>query len=880
MASALRRGDRPARPHPAKRTSTAMDGPDGTPAAAHTTNKKRKLEEPYVRTTDYILRKHRGKPPSMIVHLHPTHFRFENQDGSFAYDSPMKFIIEHLRAQTLPHDLLPELLANNVPFYDGCLVVEVHNHRTAASKDKSKQERDATDDKFSMHRYNEHIVPSGLAPYPSKARADEPVKAEASGLSDKSTKGKDKEKEGSKVTTIVLHPTELSKHHELLYLAQTPAAELLRGKKKSGDAGTSSNAQTPTPSTPIVGTRGPLSQSQKMALEDGDYYAFQGEMLVASEPPLFLDPVSNAEDSHRLIEFLSDPLHNEKPPSPKTRKRTTAEMAADDAQAAEAERRMLIFDTARNTATENQGVAATLGFMRFKTLEMVRQKHDEQERIKKENEERAAGEKKANEDAQQKALAAKQQREQQLLQQQQAQQRMLQQRQQQEAMRQSQIAQAQALAAQQANAQNNPMMQNMQQNFAQQNAMAQGSPVARQQTPMVNNSSPMLQNGGFPMVATSSQGAGSPPRPTSAAMQNRAVSMARQASQQHGSQQNTPQIPQGTPSMAQAMPNRQMTQTPRMPPGSPANAMHTPNSAMMGQMPTPQMNQMSHLSDSQNAMLQAMQRSGMQPGAVPNANLTPEQIQMIRNQQQQQMRQRIAAGQDPRMALQAQQQQLQMARAQQMRQMQMNGHAGSPMPQQHPSQTPQMNHGHPGTPHHPSQTPGGHPGMNPNMPTEQQQVVAQQRAQQMARLRQQQAAVQHLQQVSQQYGGWQNIPSQVVSNLPQHVQILLQQQKAKQQQQLQQHAQRANMMGQHASMGENAVPAGQPNPQYMAALRHNQAMLHASMQQQQQNQQGGGGGGNNAMMQQLAGNMGQRNDHLDQHFANMQNALNQQRGGQ
>lgn len=95
---------------------------DGTDAP------RKRLQEPYVRDTSYILRKHRGRPVSLIVHLHPTHFRFDQQDGSFSYDSPMKSFLQHIRRQTVPHEILEELLENNVPFYDGALLLPFQPH--------------------------------------------------------------------------------------------------------------------------------------------------------------------------------------------------------------------------------------------------------------------------------------------------------------------------------------------------------------------------------------------------------------------------------------------------------------------------------------------------------------------------------------------------------------------------------------------------------------------------------------------------------------------------------------------------------------------------------------------------------------------------------
>jgi transcription factor SPT20 len=77
------------------------------------------IATPTVKTTSYILRKYSKCPPSLIVHLHPTHFRFEQQDGSFPYNSEMKVVIEHIRAGTVPHDMMEELLRANVRFYEG-----------------------------------------------------------------------------------------------------------------------------------------------------------------------------------------------------------------------------------------------------------------------------------------------------------------------------------------------------------------------------------------------------------------------------------------------------------------------------------------------------------------------------------------------------------------------------------------------------------------------------------------------------------------------------------------------------------------------------------------------------------------------------------------
>ncbi|GAA99372.1 uncharacterized protein L969DRAFT_16674 [Mixia osmundae IAM 14324] len=77
-----------------------------------------------------ILKRHRKEPPSLTVHLHQNHFRFEHLAGTFTFDSPLKIFLDAMREQRLPHEMLDILDASAVPFYDGCLIVQVHDHRS------------------------------------------------------------------------------------------------------------------------------------------------------------------------------------------------------------------------------------------------------------------------------------------------------------------------------------------------------------------------------------------------------------------------------------------------------------------------------------------------------------------------------------------------------------------------------------------------------------------------------------------------------------------------------------------------------------------------------------------------------------------------------
>lgn len=98
------------------------------------------------RFTRQVLKRYRKEPPSLVVHLYPTHFRFDHQvcchclhsvvtlctderstweqHGNFNYDSPMKCFLEAIREQKLPTDLLEILDQASVRYYEGmCAVV-------------------------------------------------------------------------------------------------------------------------------------------------------------------------------------------------------------------------------------------------------------------------------------------------------------------------------------------------------------------------------------------------------------------------------------------------------------------------------------------------------------------------------------------------------------------------------------------------------------------------------------------------------------------------------------------------------------------------------------------------------------------------------------
>ncbi|EXJ90119.1 hypothetical protein A1O3_03188 [Capronia epimyces CBS 606.96] len=613
----------------------------------------KKIPEPYVPKESYILRKFKGCPPSLIVHLHPTHFRFDQQDGSFSYHSEMRVFIEHLAKGTIPHDMVEEFRKSDVKYYDGWLIVRVVDHKSVA-KDVHTSEAAADDEKpFSIHNYNQYITPSPYAPYPSQEQSlarSPPLKQErqdsvASDTRDllhsddtidvapKSTKPR------PRIYHVALRPTILSRHMDLVLDAMAPDPKSVNRKQSQANSANRPPGSA-APQTPISGVpptpsseKGPPLKKQKLRIDPKDLLEYEGRIVNATAPPLYLDPVDTLEEAETLIDILKDPLCNTRPPSPKRRKRTFAELAAEDAHAKQQERFMLIMDerTAGSTGATNSGAvdgqaAATLfqpRFEKFNALdnikrEIAERKQREKDRQLQEDETRRSQQDRMQEEEKKRIMIQRAQEMRGMRPRPQDVQTVFQQQQHTQAVQRPPSQQV------------NGIPPNMQSQMLA--AQQRGSPVIRQGTPLAASSPVVTGAGqvGHPMAMSGSQqGHGSPPRPGSgSAVQHGHPSapMARVPSGQGPSRHSTPQMAHGTPRNA----------TPVMRQGTPAQQITQASPHGSTVAPTPQM--------MPAGMMQGMQ--GQAPNGVPR-QLNPQQLaEMQRRQalQQQAMQQQMANG--------------------------------------------------------------------------------------------------------------------------------------------------------------------------------------------------------------------------------------------
>jgi transcription factor SPT20 len=815
----------------------------------------------------HILKKFEGRPPSLIVHLYPTNFRFEQQDGSFSYHSEMRLFIEHLFNGTIPHDMVEEFREGGVQFYDGWLIVKVVDHINASNTSTSSTVGSDDEKPFSVHNYNPYITPSPYGPYPTKEQTGQkspPTKQEPGkepSASDKisaETIEQAHSKPQPQVYHRLLRPTQMSRHMDMVLDALAPDPKSLNRKQSQANVnGRGSGGAPPTPGSAVPSTplteKGPPLKKQKMKIDAKDLLEYEGRVVNSTAPPLYLDAVESAEEAEALLVMLSDPFHDQAPPSPKSRKRTVAELAADDAHAKEQERFMLIMDE-RNAGTAGtaavDGQASTTMFQprfeRFNALEtikreMAEKKQREKDRQLQEDENRRdLQQRQAEEDRRRNALRLKEQHAQRLQQEQhEAHQLALRQQAAQQSRQQAQ-QQAQAARQQQQQQQANGIPPSVQSQMMA--TQQRSSPVIRQGTPHAI-SSPVVNAG---------QGAGSPARPGSAMQHSHP--MARNQSNSGQSRNGTPQIANATPGMRNA--------TPVMRQGTPAQQHMTQASPHVNMMaPTPQMAHAANMG-----------------GQMANG-LTPQQIEMHRQQQRMRMQQ-MQAQQQAMMAGNGgnphtmAQQMAQAQRAANMQQnMQQQAQMGqSPaqnaadykamMAQQAKAQMQQIQ----GSNH-------GSPAPNQQMTPQQQQAMMQQQQQQRMMMQQQQQAA------AQQQGNMMgNVPQQMRAANP-AVQQYFQQMFVKGQSQLM-----AQAAGKYGGNPANIPPQELQNinqrAHHFATTEVKKRQAHAQQMQgmrQQANQQGMANGmmahpNMAAMQQQQAQHMqGMQMAHAQQMMQQQQN---------
>ena len=487
----------------------------------------------------------------------------------------MRFVLEHLKSQTIPHDMMEELIAAGTRFYEGCLIVQVQDHKSnsASSSSSTSSGQDGDNVPSSIHNHNPYLTPSPCVPYPKKAEASTSRDA-SNGNSEQGGSSESKEKGPSKpnIFHVVLFPTPLTMHEEVIIQANTVDPRQNGRKQSTAVPRTPASATVPpTPSSaipPTPSTTGPPAKKQKMSISGNELHAFESKIIQSTALPLFLDPVENIGDAQTVIGNLTDSRHKEPYPAPKVKKRTVAELAADEAIAAQEQEFMLIMDERYTSGLNGAKTGPTDGESGIPTFQPNFEQFNALKEIRKDRAVREAEMKQAREASAQ-AIKLRHEQQEQAAKQVDMERRAAQVAQDQAQMhnlaRQAQLARE--IQARDTSRHLNPSQNQLPHGHG--HPMPNGvsraqnsSPVVRNGTPNAN-SSPLVGN--VPMNVTSSaQGVtSSPARPPSAMQQGQTggIAMGRSLSRQQApSRTGTPQM-NGTPGMPHA--------TPRMPQGSP-----------------------------------------------------------------------------------------------------------------------------------------------------------------------------------------------------------------------------------------------------------------------------------------------------------------------
>ncbi|KAJ2796674.1 Transcription factor spt20, partial [Coemansia helicoidea] len=245
--------------------------------SAPTSPRKRKRYSVHIGDID-LLGRYGDERPSLTIHLFDSHFRFEGQEGVFLYNGPMRFFFDALNEGKIPVDLVDVLALVNCRYFDGCLIVEVRDHRRPVQELRSRRQRGS--DLFTwpavgdaqaatLKRYAMSLPgpdpPQGPLPDPSSmaaaAAAREAAAADAVAQIDRPTSA-----ECVKIYKKVMRPTPETVHLDLLL-----AVERSRAK---------------------------LSQEDMLSME--------GMILLAVEQPLDLEPdfqISRLSNATRYVEY-------------------------------------------------------------------------------------------------------------------------------------------------------------------------------------------------------------------------------------------------------------------------------------------------------------------------------------------------------------------------------------------------------------------------------------------------------------------------------------------------------------------------------------------------------------------------------------------------
>ncbi|WAR60455.1 hypothetical protein PtB15_9B394 [Puccinia triticina] len=179
------------------------------------------------RTIRSMLKRYRKEPPSLTMHLYSAGFRLGTKDSNLhAYDGEMKHWMDCIREQKMPNELLDVLDELGIRFYDGCLIVEVHDHRSAQ---QSSEQTQPTTDQHQSTGTNPQQPPGSAAAH------QRPSSSHHHQNNNTSSTSTDLPNDQVSVHRLVLTPTCETLWRDILLMNEAKVTQLNRGSKSSSE---------------------------------------------------------------------------------------------------------------------------------------------------------------------------------------------------------------------------------------------------------------------------------------------------------------------------------------------------------------------------------------------------------------------------------------------------------------------------------------------------------------------------------------------------------------------------------------------------------------------------------------------------------------------
>ncbi|TFL01998.1 Spt20 family-domain-containing protein [Pterulicium gracile] len=119
------------------------------------------------RQVDALLESTQHKPPSFTIHLHSEHWTLNN-GSKFLYNNQIASLLDDVRAHRIPVDFLDLFDKVGVPFYEGCLVVELLDYRAKPVQRSAKENNAASNHTANPPAPNASVPP--VPPQPERMR--------------------------------------------------------------------------------------------------------------------------------------------------------------------------------------------------------------------------------------------------------------------------------------------------------------------------------------------------------------------------------------------------------------------------------------------------------------------------------------------------------------------------------------------------------------------------------------------------------------------------------------------------------------------------------------------------------------------------------------